>query len=100
MPHSTVRTRLSLLGGIITIPAFNGILAPEQSMTMDINLCDMVNALGLCILNLSKLDLTDLLNQIGRGDLTIGKLFSDLNLSSDGLGTLLQDGSGITPWAI
>lgn len=37
---------VSLLDGIITIPAFNGILAPEQSMTVDINLSDLVNALG------------------------------------------------------
>ncbi len=36
---------VSLLDGI-TIPAFNGILAPEQSMTVDINLSDLVNALG------------------------------------------------------
>jgi hypothetical protein len=87
---------VSLRDGIITIPAFNGLLAPESSMTVYINLSDLVNALGLGSLNLSNLDLTDLLNQIGLGDLTLGQLFSDLNLSGDGLGTLLQDGSGIT----
>jgi hypothetical protein len=82
---------VSLLGGIIDIPVFNGLLAPETSMTVDLNLTDLVNALGLGSLNLSDLNLTDLLNQIGLGDLTIGSLFSDLNLSNLGLGTLLGD---------
>ncbi|MGO9651495.1 hypothetical protein [Mycobacterium sp.] len=38
---------VSLRDGIITIPAFNGLLAPESSMTVYINLSDPVNALGL-----------------------------------------------------
>jgi hypothetical protein len=84
---------VSLLGGIIDIPLFNGILAPEQSATVDINLADLVNALGLGNLNLGDLDLTSLLSQIGLGDLTVGSLFSDLGLSTDGLGTLLGDPS-------
>jgi hypothetical protein len=88
---------VSLLGGIIDIPAFNGILAPEQSLTVDLNLTDLVNALGLGSLNLGDLDLTALLGQVGLGDLTIGTLITDLGLSNDGLGTLLADGGqGIT----
>lgn len=87
---------VSLLGGIITIPAFNGILAPLQTMNVDLNLTDLVNALGLGNLNLSSLDLSSLLSQLGLGDLTLGGLFSDLGLSSDGLGTLLANGSSVT----
>ncbi|MBV9722585.1 MAG: hypothetical protein JO082_11810 [Mycobacterium sp.] len=84
---------VSLLGGIIDIPLFNGILAPEQTASVDINLTDLLNALGLGNLDLSSLNLSDLLSQLGLGHLTIGQLFTDLNLSSDGLGTLLADGS-------
>jgi hypothetical protein len=80
---------VSLLGGIIDIPLFNGILAPEQSATLDINLADLVNALGLGNLSLSNVDLSSLLGQIGLGDLTVGSLFSDLGLSTDTLGDLL-----------
>ncbi|MDT5053012.1 MAG: hypothetical protein QOJ56_5287 [Mycobacterium sp.] len=80
---------VSLLGGIIDIPAFNGLLAPETSLTVDLNVTDLVNALGLGNLDLSSLDLSSLLSQLGLGDLTIGSLFSDLGLSGDGLGTLL-----------
>lgn len=84
---------ISLLGGIVTIPAFNGVLAPEQSLSVDLNLTDLINALGLGKLNLSSLDLTSLLNQIGLGNLNLGSLFSDLGLSGKGLGTLLGDPS-------
>jgi hypothetical protein len=80
---------VSLLGGIIDIPAFNGLLAPETSLTVDLNVTDLVNALGLGNLDLSSLDLSSLLSQLGLGDLTIGSLFSDLGLSGDGLGKLL-----------
>ena len=80
---------VSLLGGIIDIPLFNGLLAPEQSLTVDLNLTDLVNALGLGDLGLGSLNLSSLLSQLGLGDLTLGSLFSDLGLSGDGLGTLL-----------
>jgi hypothetical protein len=82
---------VSLLGGIIDIPLFNGILAPEQSLNIDLNLTDLVNALGLGNLGLGSLDLSSLLSQLGLGDLTLGSLFSDLGLSGQGLGTLLGD---------
>jgi hypothetical protein len=82
---------VSLLGGIIDIPVFNGILAPEQSLTVDLNLTDLINALGLGNLGLGSLDLSSLLSQLGLGDLTLGSLFSDLGLSNLGLGTLLGD---------
>jgi hypothetical protein len=87
---------VSLLGGIIDLPLLNGVLAPEQSATVDINLTDLLNALGLGNLDLTNLNLSDLLSQLGLGDLTLGTLISDLNLSDDGLGTLLADGSNIT----
>jgi hypothetical protein len=86
---------VSLLGGIINIPIFNGVLAPEQSAPVDLNLTDLLNALGLGNLDLSNLDLSSLLSQLGLGDLTVGKLVDDLNLSSEGLGTFLGS-AGIT----
>ena len=80
---------VSLLGGIIDIPAFNGILAPETSLTVDLNLTDLINALGLGNVGLGSLDLSSLLSQLGLGDLTLGSLFSDLGLSGETLGNLL-----------
>jgi len=72
---------ISLLGGAINIAGFNGILAPEQSVSIDLNLPDLLNALGLGNLSLSGLNLSNIAN--------LGDLFSALNLSNDGLGTLL-----------
>ena len=85
---------VSLLGGAITIPLYNGLLAPETSANIDINLPDLINALGLGNTPLTDLDLSNLLSQIGLGDLSLGSLFSDLNLDGSplselGLGTLL-----------
>lgn len=80
---------LSLLGGTITLPAFNGILAPLQTGGVDLNLVNLVNALGLGNTLLTDLDLTSLLNQLGLGDLDLGGLFSALGLSDEGLGDLL-----------
>ena len=73
---------ISLLNGTITIPLWNGILAPLQPV--DVNL------------SLTNLDLTSLLSQLGLGTLNLGGLFNDLGLSTDGLGTLLHNGSGVT----
>jgi hypothetical protein len=75
---------VSLLGGIINIPLFNGLLAPETSMHVDLNLTTLLNALGLGNLDLSNLDLSSLLSQLGLGNLTLGGLVSDL-------GTLLAN---------
>jgi hypothetical protein len=82
---------ISLLNGAITIPLWNGILAPEQSVNVDLNLTALINALGLGNTDLSSLDLSSLLSQLGLGNLTLGGLFSDLGLSNDGLGTLLAN---------
>ena len=86
---------VSLLGGIIDIPLFNGLLAPEQSLSVDLNLTDLLNALGLGNLDLSNLDLSSLLRQLGLGHLTLGGLVGDLNLGDEGLGTILSN-AGIT----
>ncbi|HEY9303689.1 MAG TPA: hypothetical protein VIO95_05305 [Mycobacterium sp.] len=80
---------ISLLNGAITIPLWNGILTPEQSVGFDLNLTALINALGLGNTDISSLDLSSLLSQLGLGNLTVGSLFSDLGLSNDGLGTLL-----------
>ena len=82
---------VSLLGGAITIPLYNGLLAPETSANIDINLTSLIDALGLGNTPLTDLDLSNLLSQLGLGDLTLGSLFSDLGLSDKGLGTLLGD---------
>ena len=80
---------VSLLGGIINIPLFNGLLAPEQSLIVDLNLTDLLNALGLGNVGLGSLDLSSLLSQLGLGNLSLGDLFKDLGLSGKGLGDLL-----------
>jgi hypothetical protein len=80
---------ISLLGGAITIPLYNGLLAPETSANIDINLTSLIDALGLGNTPLSDLDLSSLLSQLGLGDLNLGTLFDDLGLSDQGLGTLL-----------
>lgn len=84
---------ISLLDGAITIPAWNGILAPETSLDINLNLTSLIDALGLGNTPLTSLDLSNLLSQLGLGDLTLGGLFSDLGISNDGLGTLLGDPS-------
>jgi hypothetical protein len=78
---------VSLLGGIIDITGFNGILAPAHAASIDINLPNLLDALGLG--NQSIGDLSGLLGQLGLGN--IGGLFSDLGIGNDGLGTLLGD---------
>lgn len=82
---------ISLLNGIINIAGFNGILAPLQDVSIDLNLPDLLNALGVGNLSLSGLgvDLGSLLNQLGLGNLDLGGLFNALGIGDDGLGTLL-----------
>jgi hypothetical protein len=80
---------ISLLDGAITIPLYNGLLAPETSANIDINLTSLIDALGLGNTPLGSLDLSTLLSQLGLGDLNLGTLFNDLGLSDQGLGTVL-----------
>jgi hypothetical protein len=87
---------ISLLDGAITIPLYNGLLAPPTSADVNINLTSLIDALGLGNTSLSNLDLSSLLSQLGLGDLNLGSLFSDLGLSNDLLGNLLSSGSGVT----
>ena len=75
---------VSLLGGIITIPAFNGLLAPETALTVDLNLADLINALGL---GNTTVDLSGLLGQLG--NVSLSSLLTDLGISGDKLGDLL-----------
>jgi hypothetical protein len=82
---------ISLLGGTITIPLWNGILAPLQPVDVNLSLTNLVDALGLGGLHLTNLDLASLLSQLGLGTLNLGGLFNDLGLSTDGLGTLLAN---------
>ncbi|MGB3474194.1 MAG: hypothetical protein WBA69_05370 [Mycobacterium sp.] len=87
---------LSLLGGIINIPVFNGILAPEQNLAVDLNLTKLLDALGLGNLDLTNVNLAALIDQLGLGDLTLGGLLTELGISGDGLGDLLKLGSNVT----
>ncbi|MFZ0715783.1 MAG: hypothetical protein WAN02_16515, partial [Mycobacterium sp.] len=82
---------ISLLGGAITIPLYNGLLAPETSADINISLTSLIDALGLGNTPLTDLDLSNLLSQLGLGDLNLGSLFGDLGLSDKGLGTVLAD---------
>src|SRR6201996_8335634 len=82
---------VSLLDGAITIPLYNGLLAPETSANIDINLTSLIDALGLGNTPLTDLDLSSLLSQLGLGDLNLGQLFDDLGLGDQGLGTLLAN---------
>jgi hypothetical protein len=85
---------IDLLGGIIDIPLFNGLLAPEQPVEVDLNLTKLLDALGLGNLDLSNLDLSGLLDQLGLGNLNLGDLFDDLGIAGDKLGDLLAGDSG------
>ena len=80
---------ISLLNGIVNIAGFNGILAPLQDVSINLNLVSLLDALGLGNLDLSNIDLTSLLSQLGLGDLNLGGLLDALGISDDGLGTLL-----------
>jgi hypothetical protein len=80
---------ISLLDGTITIPFFNGILAPLQPVDINLSLTNLVDALGLGGLKLTDLDLSALLSQLGLGNLTLGSLFNDLGIGTDKLGDLL-----------
>ena len=73
---------ISLLDGAITIPLYNGLLAPETSANIDINLTSLIDALGLGNTPLTDLDLSTLLSQLGLGDLNLGNLLDDLDLSN------------------
>lgn len=84
---------ISLLGGIINIPAINGLLAPVQNLDIDLNLAKLLDALGLGNLDLSNLNVSGLLDELGLGNLTLGSLLSELGISGDGLGSLLGGGS-------
>lgn len=84
---------ISLFGGLINVAGFNGILAPLQDVSFNLNLTSLLDALGIGDISLSSLgiNLTDLLNQLGLGTLDLGGLFNALGLSNEGLGTLLGD---------
>jgi hypothetical protein len=82
---------VNILDGIINIPVVNGILSPLQPMDIDLNLTNLIDALGLGDLSLSNLDLSSLLGQLGLGDITLNSLFDDLGIGDTGLGTLLAD---------
>ncbi len=75
---------ISLLDGAITIPLYNGLLAPEISGHFDINLVNLIDALGLGGTNV---DLSSLLGQLG--NISLSSLLTELGISGDKLGDLL-----------
>ncbi len=80
---------ISLLNGTIDIAGFNGILAPLQDISINLNLANLLDALGLGNLDLTSLQLSDLLGQIGLGNLNLGDLIQTLGLNDTSLFTLL-----------
>ncbi|BBY35513.1 hypothetical protein [Mycolicibacter minnesotensis] len=81
---------LSLLDGIVTIPMFNGVLAPEQNLEIDVSLSRLLEMVGLGTPDLSALQLDGVINQVRQGTLTLGSLLTGLGLSDEGLGDLLK----------
>jgi hypothetical protein len=79
---------ISLLNGIISFTGFNGILAPLTDASINLNLPDLLDALGVGDLSLSNIDLGSLL---GLDNLDLGGLIDALGLNTEGLGTLLGD---------
>lgn len=77
---------ISLLNGAITIPLFNGVLAPEVSGHIDINLINLVDALGLGDTNV---DLSSLLGSLD--NVSLSSLLDALGVSGDKLGDLLAN---------
>jgi hypothetical protein len=75
---------VSLLNGIVNIAGFNGILAPLQDVSIDLNLANLLDAVGLGNLGLPSLNLGDL-----TGIDNLGALINALGLNSESLGTLL-----------
>lgn len=70
--HLNGQHNLSLLGGIVSIPVFNGVLAPEQNLEIDLNLSRLLEMLGLGTPDLSNLNLDGVIEQIRLGTLTVG----------------------------
>jgi hypothetical protein len=93
---------IDLLGGVVNIPLFNGVLAPDQSLDVDVNLTKLLDGLGLGNLDLSDLDLNldELLHALHLGDLDLGELLDKLGLSDEGLGDLLGGGHEVTLGAV
>lgn len=81
---------LSLLDGIVSIPLFSGVLAPEQNLEIGLNLSQLLQMLGLGTPDLSELNLDGVIDQIRLGTLTLGGLLSGLGFSDEGLGDLLK----------
>lgn len=87
--HLNGQHNLSLLGGIVSIPVFNGVLAPEQNLEIDLDLSRLLEMLGLGTPDLSNLNLDGVIDQIRLGTLTVGGLLSGLGFSEEGVGDLL-----------
>ena len=88
--HLNGQHNLSLLGGIVSIPVFNGVLAPEQNLQIDLNLSRLLEVLGWGTPDLSNLNLDGVIDQIRLGTLTLGELLSGLGFSDEGAGDLLK----------
>lgn len=87
---------LPLLGGIINIPVYHGILAPEQNLEVELDLSRLLDLLGLGDLDLSNADLDDVIEHVRLGTLTVGGLLSSLGIGDDGLGDLLKLGGNVS----
>ncbi|MGV0627591.1 hypothetical protein [Mycolicibacter minnesotensis] len=88
--HLNGQQNLTMLGGLIRIPVFSGLLAPEQNLQIDLDLTRILDMLGVGNPDLSHLDLDDLIEQVRQGTLTFGGLLSGLGISAEGMGDLLE----------
>lgn len=87
---------LSLLGGLISIPVYNGVLAPEHDLQIDLDLSRLLEMLGVDMPDLSTLNLDGVIDQIRQGTLTVTGLLDALGFSDEGLGDLLRAATNVS----
>ncbi|WP_152665474.1 hypothetical protein [Mycobacterium sp. UM_Kg1] len=86
---------VSLLGGAMSLPVYNGVLAPEQNLELNLDLSRVLDMLGLQMPDLGGVDLDAVIEHVRLGTLTVGTLLSGLGLSDEGMGDLLEWATGV-----
>ncbi|BBZ22988.1 hypothetical protein [Mycolicibacter hiberniae] len=86
---------VSLLGGAMSVPMYNGVLAPEQNLELNLDLSRVLDMLGLQMPDLGSMDLDTVIEHVRLGTLTVGTLLSGLGLSDEGMGDLLAWATGV-----
>ncbi|ORV45562.1 hypothetical protein AWC02_13455 [Mycolicibacter engbaekii] len=86
---------VSLLGGAMSLPVYNGVLAPEQNLELNLDLSRVLDMLGLQMPDLGSVELDAVIEHVRLGTLTVGTLLSGLGLSDEGMGDLLAWATGV-----